>query len=57
LPDAVDPPDVEDLKAEYTKALGNGRVRRATSGVVISDNLGSHVSSGRAYGGKRPEGS
>ena len=57
MPDAVDPPDVEDLKAEYTKALGKGRVRQATSGMVVSDNLGSHVSSGRAYGGKRPEGS
>lgn len=55
LPDAVDPPDDEDLKAEYAQGLGrdNGRVRQGVSGMVVSDRLGSAVSSGRAYGGKR----
>lgn len=56
LPDAVDPPDDEDLKAEYAKGLGksNGRVRQGVSGMVVSDRLGSAVSSGRSYGGERP---
>ena len=55
LPDAVDPPDHEDLKAEYAKGLGegNGRVRQGVSGMVISEGLGRAVSSGRAYGGER----
>jgi hypothetical protein len=58
LPDAVDPPNDEDLKARYTKALseGNGRVRQATSGMVVSNYLGRRVSSGSAFGGKRLEG-
>jgi hypothetical protein len=58
LPDAVDPPNDEDLKARYAKALGegNGRVRQATSGMVVSTYLGRRVSSGSAFGGKRPEG-
>lgn len=58
LPDAVDPPDDEDLKSRYVKALNhsNGRVRQAASGMVVSEYLGRKVSSGRAFGGKRPEG-
>jgi hypothetical protein len=58
LPEAVDPPDDEDLKAEYAKAFakGNGHVRQATSGMVVSNRLGIKVSSGRAFGGKRFEG-
>jgi len=57
LPGAVDPPHDEDLKADFAKALaeGNGRVRQATSGMVVSDCLGTKVSSGRAFGGKRFE--
>ncbi len=54
LPGAVDPPDDEDLKAEYVPVLdkSNGRVRQGVSGMVVSDSLGKKVTSGRAFGGK-----
>jgi hypothetical protein len=55
LPDAIDPPSDEDLKAEYVKALdeGNKRMRKGTGGLMVSSSLGATIPSSRAYGGKR----
>lgn len=56
LPDAIDPPNNEDLKAEYVSALdkGNKRMRKGAGGLTVSSTLGRKIPSGRAYGGKRP---
>jgi hypothetical protein len=54
LPDAIDPPHEEDLKAELAAELrkGNERVRQGAGGMTVSGTAGIGVPSARAYGDK-----
>ena len=56
LPDAIDPPENEDLKAEFAAGLrkGNERVRQGAGGMTVSSTAGIGVPSARAYGDKDP---
>jgi hypothetical protein len=54
LPDAIDPPDDGDLKAELAAGLrkSNERVRQGAGGMTVSGTAGISVPSARAYGDK-----
>lgn len=56
LPDAIDSPENEDLKAEFAAELrkGNERVRQGAGGITVSSTAGIGVPSTRAYGDKDP---
>src|SRR5215203_6215257 len=57
LPDAIDPPNDEDLRAELVAGHrhGNERVRRGVGGMVVSSKLGASVPSARAFGDKEAQ--
>jgi hypothetical protein len=57
LPDAIDPPNDENLRAELAAGHrdGNQRVRRGVGGVVVSSKLGKPVPSARAFGDKKAQ--
>lgn len=57
LPDAIDPPNEEDLRSELVAGHrdGNERVRRGVGGVVVSSKLGTSVPSARAFGDKEAQ--
>jgi hypothetical protein len=54
LPEAIDPPNDNDLRLELVAGHrgGNERVRRGVGGVVVSSKLGASVPSARAFGDK-----
>ena len=57
LPEAIDPPNDEDLRAELVAGHrdGNERVRRGVGGMVVSSKLGASVPSARAFGDKEAQ--
>jgi hypothetical protein len=57
LPEAIDPPDDEDLRFELVAGhrKGNAGVRRGVGGAVVSDKLGGPVPSVRAFGDKKAQ--